>query len=221
MLNFGFASLAAQSFGVGMSSVGAIFGALMQKDMLRSQARLAEINARISESNARNITRAGTIEESRVKLAGSQAKATQRAQITSSGVDIAGSNTALARLTGTDLITEVDAQTVRANALRAAWGQRFEAGDARRRAAAMRASASSISPGLVGATSLLEGATSVASSWYALNKEGAFGGKQHGRGTVSIEDQGDDMVVFPSLVPFDSSMDGRTRGGKRSPWAMY
>src|SRR5687768_13710953 len=125
MCTAGMASLMGQSFGVGMSSVGAIFGAVMQKDMLRSQARLADINAGIRESDARNIVRAGTIEESRVKMAGSQAKASQRAQIAASGVDIAGSNTALARLTGTDLITEVDAQTVRSYALRAAWGQRF------------------------------------------------------------------------------------------------
>lgn len=210
MLDFGFASLAAQSFGVGMSSVAGIFGALMQKDMLRSQARLAEINARIAEDNARNITRAGTIEESRVKLAGSQAKAQQRAQITASGVDIAGSPTALARLTGTDLITEVDAQTVRSNALRAAWGQRFEAGDYRRRAASARATARGISPMLVGATSLIEGATAVASSWYALNKEGAF--QKNGRsGDVSVEN-GDDMIVssFPSYTSFDSSLPGRS-----------
>lgn len=207
--------MGAQAFGVGMSSVGAIFGALMQKDMLRSQARLAEINANIRQNDARNITRAGTIEESRVKLAGSQAKATQRAQITSSGIDIAGSNTALARLTGTDLVTEVDAQTVRSNALRAAWGQRFEAGDYTRKATALRASASSISPMLVGATSLIEGAGSVASSWYSLSREGAFG-KAGRSGSVSIDPGTEDLIVsgFPAPSSFDSSLPGAPRYGK-------
>lgn len=196
MCTAGMAMLGAQAFGVGMSTVGSIFGAVMQKDMLKSQARLAEINAGIAESNARNTVYAGTVEESRVKLAGSQAKATQRAQMANNGVDIAGSNSALARLTGTDLVTEVDARTVRANALRAAWGQRFEAGDQRRRANSMRASASSISPMLVGATSLIEGATSVAQSWYSLNKDGAF--QRDGRGgRVSMENTGDDLVVSP------------------------
>jgi hypothetical protein len=219
MCTAGMAMMGAQAFGVGMSSVGAIFGALMQKDMLRSQARLADINAGIADSNARNITRAGTIEESRVKLAGSQAKATQRAQIASSGVDIANSNTALARLTGTDLITEVDANTVRANATRAAWGQRFEAGNLRRAATSARATASSISPGLVGATSLINGASQVAASWYTLSGEGAFG-KGGRSGSVEIEDGTSDMVVsaFPSYTPFDQSFE---RGPKRNPYAGY
>lgn len=198
MCTAGMAMMGAQAFGVGMSTVGSIFGALMQKDMLKSQARLADINAGISESNARNITRAGTTEESRVKLAGSQAKATQRAQLTGSGIDIAGSKTALARLTGTDLITEVDAQTVRSNALRAAWGQRFEAGDARRKASALRSSASSISPLLVGATSLIEGAGSVAASWYSLNKEGAFGKGSKKSGMVTVGPNVDDGIVDPT-----------------------
>lgn len=217
--------LGAQAFGVGMSTVGSIYGALMQKDMMRSQARLADINAGIAESNARNITRAGTIEESRVKLAGSQAKATQRTQMAGRGIDIAGSNTALARLTGTDLITEVDAQTVRSNALRAAWGQRFEAGDARRRASSLRASASSISPMLVGATSLVEGASQVASSWYALNKEGAF--QNDGRsGTVAVEDGTADLIVSPVRpVSFHEDLPGlvdqRRHGKRTNPWLNY
>jgi hypothetical protein len=167
-------SMGAQAFGAGMSLVGSIFGAQMQKDQLRSQARIAEINADIADSNARQIVRAGTIEESRVKLAGAQAKGTQRAQIAGSGIDIAGSNTALARLTGTDVITEVDANTVRSNALRAAWGQRFEAGDMRRQANTYRSEARSISPALAGFTSLINSAGSVAESWYSLNKVGAF-----------------------------------------------
>lgn len=213
--------MGAQAFGVGMSSVGAVFGALMQKDMLRSQARMADINAGVSENNARNITSAGVVEESRIKLAGSQAKASQRAQIAASGVDIAGSNTALARLTGTDLITEVDANTVRANATRAAWGQRFEAGNMRRAATSARATASSISPGLVGATSLINGAGAVASSWYGLNKEGAFGSTPSKTGTVDFEETSA-MIVGGDYHPFDSSLTGQVPYGyKRSPWTEY
>lgn len=170
-----------------MSAVGAFFGAKGQQDSLRSQARIAEINARISDANARNTIRVGTIEESRVKLAGAQAKSALKTSIASSGIDIAGSNTALARLTGNDVFTEVDAQTVRENALRAAWGQRIEAGNLRRGAASARATAKGISPGLATVTSLLGSAQSVASSWYGLNKEGAFdktGGKT---GTVTMD----------------------------------
>lgn len=177
--------MGAQGAGAGMSAVGAFFGAKAEKDSLRSQARIAEINARIMDSNARNTLRVGNIEESRVKLAGAQAKSSVKASIASSGIDL-GSTTALARLTGNDLITEVDAQTVRENALRAAWGQRIDAGNLRRGAASARATAKGISPGLATVTSLLGSAQSVASSWYGLNKEGAFDRKSGKTGSVTI-----------------------------------
>lgn len=200
MCNPALGSVGAQSLGVGMSTVGSFFAAQQQKRSLRHQAELAEINATISDAAARNAIYAGTVEESRVKMAGSQAKAQQRAQITSSGIDIAGSNTALARLTGTDVITEVDANMVRSNALRAAWGQRIDAGNQRRGAASMRASASGISPFMAGATSLITGAGQVASSWYTMNKEGGFEtAPRAGAPTVGIADTdtGDYTMPWP------------------------
>lgn len=168
--------MASQGAGLGMSTVGAFFGAQIQKDSLRYQAQIADINARIADGNARNAVSAGITEESRVKLQGALAKGEQIARIASSGIDIAGSPTALARLTTTDVLTSVDANQVRMNATRAAWGHRFEASDERAKAGALRASASSISPVMAGVTSLIEGAGQVASSWYSLSKQGAFSG---------------------------------------------
>lgn len=199
------ASLASQAFGVGMSTVGSIFAASNERSRLRSQARIADINAGIAENNARNTIRVGTIEESRVKLATAQMKSQQRVAITSSGIDVAGSNTALARLSGTDLIGEVDANTVRANALRAAWGQRFEAGNIRRQATSLRASASSISPALAGFTSLINGAGQVASSWYSMSKQGAFSGDAGKKGAATV---GYEKMDWPSAPPIDSSLKG-------------
>lgn len=187
MCNPGLASLGAQSFGVGMSAVGSFFAAATERDRLRHQARMAEINAGVVDSAARNTIRVGTIEESRVKLATAQAKGAQRAHLASSGVDIAGSNTALARLTGTDVIGEVDAQTLRSNALRAAWGQRFEAGNLRRQANSFRASAASISPMTAGLTSLINGAGQVAASWYSMDKAGAFSKTEAKTGTATVD----------------------------------
>ena len=170
---------------------------MSQKSSLRYQAQMADINARIAEGNARNIIQAGTVEESRVKLAGALAKGSQRAQLASSGVDIAGSNTALARLTTTDVITEVDANTMRSNALRAAWGQRFQATDEINKANSLRASASSISPVLAGlGTALTEGGK-VASSWYTANKQGAF--DKQGSTSPSLSTYGADSSVWGNL----------------------
>jgi hypothetical protein len=166
--------MGSQAGGGILSTIGSMFGASSQKSSLNFQARMADINARIADGNARNLIAAGVVEESRIKLAGSQAKGSQIARMASSGIDIAGSPTAQARLAGTDLITEVDANTMRLNALRAAWGQRFEAGDQRARAGALRASASSISPMMAGLTTLMSTVGQVAGSWYTLNREGAF-----------------------------------------------
>lgn len=217
MCNPAVASLGAQSFGVGMSTVGSIFAASSEKSRLRSMARLAEINATIADNASRNAIRVGTIEESRVKLATAQAKSVQRTQMASSGIDIAGSNTALARLTGTDVIGEVDANTVRANALRAAWGHRFEAGNMRRQATSARASASSISPLLAGVTSLINGAGQVAASWYQLDKVGAFdkSGTKSGTATVG-EPEGYTPMEWPvsgAILPSDRGKRPRFGGG--------
>lgn len=205
--------MGSQAFGAGMSFVGSIFGASAQKAQLRSQARIAEINAQVSDNNARQITRAGIIEESRVKMAGSQAKSTQRNQMAASGVDIAGSPTALARLTGTDLVTEVDANTVRANALRAAWGQRFESLNLRNQAKAANATASSISPMMAGLTSLVNSAGQVASSWYTLNELGAFdkGGGVSGTATVGSGADGG-LSFLPNGNPWASVSWGASGG---------
>jgi len=166
--------MGAQAFGAGMSTVGAFLGAKMQKDSLRSQARLDEINARIMDGNARAAIERGTWEESRVKMRGTTLKNSQAARYAANGIDVAGSNSALAVMTGTDVITEVDANQTRANAIREAWGQRFKAGDYRRAATSKRASAAGISPFTAGFTSLIEGAGQVASSWYSLSKQGGF-----------------------------------------------
>lgn len=157
-----------------MSAVGAFFGAKGEQDNLRAQARMLEINARLTDANARNTLRVGNIAQSREKLRGALDKSALKTSIASSGIDIAGSNTALARLTGSDLQTAVDVQTLEENALRTAWGQRIEAGNMRRGAASARSTAKGISPGLATAGSLLGSAQSVASSWYGLSKQGAF-----------------------------------------------
>lgn len=168
------ASLAMQGAGVGMSTVGAFFSAKGEQDALRSQARIAEINARIADSNARAAMEQGVYQETQLKAQGTRMKATQIARYASSGIDIAGSNSALATITGTDAITEADVIQTRANATRAAWGQRIEATNLRNQARSARATAAGISPGMAAATSLIEGAGKVASSWYGFNKEGAF-----------------------------------------------
>ncbi len=211
-------ALGGQAFGGGMSAFGSFFQAKADQSALRSQARILDTNAQLAEDTARRTVQAGTVEESRIKLKGAQVKSRQIAELGARGIDIAGSPSAIAQLTGTDLITDVDAATLRANALRAALGQRIEADNYRTQAGASRASAASISPGLALGSSLIQSAGQVAKSWYTMDKEGAFasgggGGKlnpvDYSKLTMTVptdivsgnEDAGSDPFGFDHLTP--------------------
>lgn len=171
----GAVSMGAQAFGVGMSTVGAFSAASAQQSSLRSQARIAEINASIFDASARQELMASQKQQEAIKLRGSQTKASQISAYAGNGIDV-GVGTPVNVATSNDLITEVDANTARANGILAAWGQRIQATGLRNQARSARASAASISPLLAGVTTLISGAGQVAQSWYGLNKVGAFGG---------------------------------------------
>ena len=89
------------------------------------------------------------------------------------GIDL-GSETAVNILTSTDVMGEIDANTVAANAARSAWGYRTEGVNFRNDALLKRSSAGSINPMMRTGTTLLTGATDVAKSYYMLDKVGAF-----------------------------------------------
>ena len=127
---------------------------------------LIQLQADLAEQSAQASIVAGQRDEQRTRLNTAQVKAAQRAAMAANGVDLA-SDTPNRVLTSTDLVGEVDAQTVQANALRAAWGYRTQG-------AQSRAAASAINPGMSALTTLLGGAGQVATSWYAMNKAGAF-----------------------------------------------
>lgn len=200
-----------------MSAFGSFFQAKSDQAALRSEARIMDINARIAEDTARRTVAAGVVEESRVKLKGAQVEGAQIASFAGRGIDIAGSASAQSVLAGTKLITQEDAATLRANAMRAALGQRITADNYRSSADAARASADSISPGLALGASLIQSAGQVAKSWYSMNKEGAFAGGSPKLNPVKIDgmtlpsdivsgnaDGGDDWTKafgFDSLTP--------------------
>jgi hypothetical protein len=76
----------------------------------------------------------------------------------------------------TDIMKEIDANTLTANAARSAWGYRAQAVNFQNEALTQRATAKAIRPGMSAMSSLLGSAASVAGSWYDLNKSGALKG---------------------------------------------
>lgn len=167
------AALAIQTGGTAVSTVGSFFGAQGQKSALKSQAAIADINAKLAELTAQSTLRSGQIEEQRTRIATANLKSKQRTAMAANGVDL-GSDSAVNILTSTDVIGEVDANTVAANAALAAWGYRTQSMNYQNEAIGARATAKGISPWMAAGTTALTGAGDVAMSAYKLGKEGAL-----------------------------------------------
>ena len=168
-------SLAGQIGGAASSAIGSYFGASAQKIALRGQAGVADTNARIAELGAQSALASGQQQVGALTLKAGQVKGAQRAALAANGVNL-GEGSAAEISASTDIMKEIDANTLTANAVRSAWGYRTQAVNFQNEALIKRAAAGSIHPGTAAATSLLGSAGRVASSWYAFNKAGAFGG---------------------------------------------
>lgn len=164
------------AFGTGASVVSGImsvastfYAAQGQQSMLEAQAELARINAASAESAARAAMLAGQREEQRLRLQTGMLRSRQRASLAANGVDL-GEGSAARVLASTDILGEIDANQIAANAIGRAWGYRAQATQARIDANLTDARADAINPVASAAGSLLSSAGSVAASWYAMNK---------------------------------------------------
>lgn len=159
-------SLASQASGAVTSAIGAYAGAQSS----RAQARIDDVNAQLSEMGAQAALLQGQQQEMSSRLSTANLKSTQRAGFAANGVDL-GEGSAARTLTSTDVLGEVDANTIHANAVRAAFGYRTQALNYANDAMLRRAGPGALQ---AGASTLLGGAGQVASSWYQFNKSGAF-----------------------------------------------
>jgi hypothetical protein len=159
-----------------LGSISSAYGAYAQvrstKLQLKMQADLSAINARLSESTAQSTMLAGQQQEQNARLTTAGLKGSQRASMAANGIDL-GSDTATNILTTTDVMGEIDANTINANAVRAAWGYRTQAMNAQNTARMSSANAQGLSGTAAAASSLLGSAGTVASSYYMRNKAGA------------------------------------------------
>lgn len=163
-----------------MAGAGALNSALSaqsqaraQKSGLAFQADMDDINARQTERQAESSLAAGQAQEQRSRLETAQLKGSQRAAFAANGVDV-GEGSAAQVLTSTDVMGEIDANTLHANAVQAAFGYRTQAINERGDARAKRTAADAISPGAAFTNTLIGGASQVAANWYVMNKAGAF-----------------------------------------------
>ena len=171
----GSASLIGQIGGMATSAIGSYYSAATQKETLKGQAEVSEINARIAELGAQSALNQGQRQVGALTLKAGQLKSGQRAAMAANGIDL-GVGSAAEIQASTDIMKDIDASTLTANAMRSAWGYRTQAVNFQNEALTQRATAGAISPGMSVASSLLGSAGSVASSWYSLNKSGALKG---------------------------------------------
>jgi len=150
-----------------MSVIGAFAGAISQRQTLKFQAELARINEAIAESNARAALMMGQREEQRSRLSTAQMKSTQEVGYAAAGVDLGVGSAARVR-TSTDFMGEIDANTIHANAVRAAFGYRTQSTNFGMEASIRSTAGNAVSPWLQAGSSLLTGAGKVAAGWYAL-----------------------------------------------------
>lgn len=184
---FGAYGVATSAFGAIASAIGSMYSAKSAKNNLKFQSEMAALNAqhakfvgdtnaRIGEIGAESVLVQGQQQIGVLTLKSGKLKSSQRATMAANGIDL-GEGNAAEVLASTDIMTEIDKNTLEANAVRSAWGYRMQgvnakvAGDQQ----ALNYSTASnfnsvtsdaINPGMSGASSLISGAGNVASAWY-------------------------------------------------------
>ena len=151
------------------AGLGSYYSAKSLESNLRFQASIADINARMSENVAQSILDAGNKAQGQVSLKAGQVAGSQRASQGSRGI-VAGVGNAAEEIATTNLMKETDMLTINANAVRQAGAARMQGTNYANDSLMNGTTADSISPFSAASTSMLNSATSVASSWYNSKK---------------------------------------------------
>jgi hypothetical protein len=157
------------TFGAINGAIGSYYQAQAMSNNLKFQADMAKINAGIAESNAQATLLAGQRAQQNVQLRTSRLKAAQKVGMAANGIDL-GSRSAVNILTTTDTMGVIDADTVEANAIRAAFGYRTQSVNDMNTSRLSSAVADGISPFGSAAGSLIGNAGKVADGWYRYSK---------------------------------------------------
>lgn len=180
----GYAGIATSLIGAVSSVMGAYSAANSLKKNMEFQAAISAANARISKMNlelsentAQQYLRAGEQAQMQVSLKAAKVKGAQKAGQGARGVQI-GVGSAAEEIATTDLMKNIDRNTINANATREAWNQRLAGvmGQTQTinyniKSSLESASAEGINPFAAGATSLMNSATGVSSQWYTYKKK--------------------------------------------------
>lgn len=177
----GQSAIALQVGGALQSAAGAYMKTSGEKRNLERSADIADMNARLSDLQAKSTLRQGQREEQRSRFETTNTKDSQTTGFAGNGIAL-DSETAIRVMTSTDVLGEIDANTINANAARAAWGYKMEGVQFRNEALTTRATASSLSPSQSAFGSLINSAGNISESYTRLKKAGAFEKRGTGKG---------------------------------------
>ncbi len=163
--------------------VGSYYAAKTQQYQFDSQRLsfeygqdVAELNARMMERQAQSIMLAGERQVGALTMRAGKIKSATKASQAARGVTLGYGSTA-EEIATQDIMKETDALTININTTRAAWEARMRAAGFEGQAGLLGVSAANagmmsdqISPFGAGLTSLVTGASSIASSWARDNK---------------------------------------------------
>lgn len=145
------------------SSLLQMYGAKKNADASRKagqfNARIAENNAIIQRSLAKDARKRGEINEANYRTQQGQRKSQQRVQMLAGGGSLTGSNSAI--LDDTDVFGELDALMIRSNSEREAWEHEVDAFNFDQQGKLARMGGENAAT-----SALLSGGGNVASQWY-------------------------------------------------------
>lgn len=179
---------AIQVAGAGLSAATAFSNSRATRSSYEAQAQVARNNAIIAGWQADDALARGDRAVSLQRSKTRQLKGAQRAAMAANGVDL-NQGSALNILSDTELFGQMDADTIADNTAKEAWALRNQAAGYTDAAAAAAARASSESPLMATAGSLLSSAGRVAGRWYTGS--GSSGRDPYGPPPIFPEGQGD------------------------------
>jgi hypothetical protein len=156
---------------------------MMEQTNYDMQADAAEFNARMSDLSARYARESGRHEITRLGLQYGQLQGKQRAGLAASGVDLSVGSAAEVQASS-DVLKNIDMNTLEVNAIKKAWGFQVQAMNYRNQAAMARITRNSIDPRLAYSATLLTGLPGVTQSFMgAFNALGNVNWSSLGGGT--------------------------------------
>lgn len=173
--------------GMASSAIGAYYSAKTQQYQLTSQAMtmdyqksMSELNAKNAEFTAQTILESGQRQIGGITMRAGNVKGAARASMAARGIQ-AGVGSAADVIATTDLMKEVDVNTINARSVQAAEAQRMQAVNLQNQAMMSgvsadnaRMSASTINPLLSTSGSLLGSASAVATAYYSDKRMTAY-----------------------------------------------